>query len=70
MERNIPMGTMDEQILRTSKEIIVKYIETGRISPAAFPENFRAVYNTVHETVMEKAGETGQKSSSKKKKAD
>jgi len=45
------MGSLNEQILRTTKEIIVKFIECGRISPAGFHETFRSVYQTVEETV-------------------
>jgi len=42
---------IDEQILRASKEIVVKFIETGRVSPAGFPEAFKAIYRAVDETV-------------------
>lgn len=42
---------MDEQILRASKEIIVKFIETGRVSPTAFSEAFKNIYTTIEETV-------------------
>ena len=45
------MATMDEQILRASKEIVVKFIETGRVSPMAFPETFGNIYRAVNETV-------------------
>lgn len=45
------MGSLDETILRTSKEIVVKFIEMGRISPVTFSENFKNVYNTVDHTV-------------------
>jgi len=45
------MGSLDETILRTSKEIIVKFIEMGRISPVTFSENFKNIYHTVNETV-------------------
>jgi len=45
------MGSLDEPILRTSKEIIVKIIEMGRISPVTFSENFKNIYHTVNETV-------------------
>lgn len=45
------MRTVDENILRAAKEIVVKFIETGRISPTGFPEVFKTVYQTVHETV-------------------
>jgi predicted transcriptional regulator len=45
------MASQDENVLRTAKEIVVKFIETGRISPAGFPEAFRAVYQAVEATV-------------------
>jgi predicted transcriptional regulator len=41
----------DEQILRASKEIVVKFIETGRVSPTGFPDAFKAIYQAVDETV-------------------
>jgi predicted transcriptional regulator len=44
-------ASLDEQILRASKEIVVKFIEIGRVSPTAFPELFRTVYGTINETV-------------------
>lgn len=44
-------SSIEEQILRTSKEIIVKFIEVGRISPTAFPEAFKTIYTAVDETV-------------------
>jgi hypothetical protein len=45
------MASMDEQILRTAKEIVVKFIETGRISPNGFPDAFRCIYTTVADAV-------------------
>jgi hypothetical protein len=42
---------MDEQILKAAKEIVVKFIECGRLSPSGFSETFRSVYGTVAETV-------------------
>jgi len=45
------MASMDEQVLRTVKEIVVKFIEAGRISPTAFDDTFKKVYQTVVETV-------------------
>jgi len=41
------MATIDEQILRTTKEIVVKFIESGRISPSSFHETFKDIYHTV-----------------------
>ncbi len=45
------MASIDEQILKATKEIVVKFIELGRLSPASFDETFRNIYNTVEETV-------------------
>jgi hypothetical protein len=45
------MSSMDEHILKTTKEIVVKFIETGRISPSGFSESFKSIYRTIDETV-------------------
>jgi len=53
-------ASQDEQILRATKEIVVKFIETGRISPTGFPEAFKTIYQAVDETVrLSAAPETG-----------
>lgn len=51
-------ATQDEQILRAAKEIVVKFIETGRVSPTGFPEAFKAIYRAVDETVKQAAADT------------
>lgn len=48
------MASLDEQILRATKEIVVKFIEGGRISPAGFAETFKDIYRAVEDTVTEK----------------
>ena len=45
------MSSIDELILKSAKEIVVKFIEAGRISPAGFHEIFKNIYNTVEGTV-------------------
>ena len=45
------MANIEEQILRATKEIVVKFIESGRISPSGFHETFKSIYSTVEETV-------------------
>jgi hypothetical protein len=45
------MASIDEQVLRTAKEIVVKFIETGRISPAGFSDVFKTIYRTVDNVV-------------------
>jgi hypothetical protein len=47
------MGNIDEQILRATKEIVVKFIEAGRISPSGFPETFKNIYRTVEKTTRD-----------------
>jgi hypothetical protein len=44
------MANIDEQILRATKEIVVKFIESGRISPSSFHETFKDIYHTVEKT--------------------
>ena len=45
------MASIEEQILRTAKEIVVKFIETGRVSPAGFRDAFQNIYQSVADTV-------------------
>ena len=52
------MKSIDEQILRTTKEIVVKFIELGRLSPSNIHEAFRDIHFTVNKTVKEQAHET------------
>ncbi|MDO9565386.1 MAG: hypothetical protein Q7J15_01380 [Candidatus Desulfaltia sp.] len=44
-------SSIDEQILRASKEIVVKFVEAGRISPSGFHEIFKTIYCAIKETV-------------------
>jgi hypothetical protein len=37
----------DEMILKVTKEIVVKFIEMGRVTPTSFEEIFKLVYRTV-----------------------
>jgi hypothetical protein len=43
--------SIDEQILRASKEIVIKFIEVGRVSPSSFGESFREIYLAIDTTV-------------------
>jgi len=43
----------EELILKTTKEIVVKFIETGRVYPSSFAENYRLVNQTVRESVQD-----------------
>ena len=46
-------SSVDEQILRAAKEIVVKFIEVGRVSPNSFSDAFKEIYTAVHHTVTE-----------------
>ena len=37
----------DETLLKVTKEIVVKFIEVGRLSPANFSETFNDIHRTV-----------------------
>jgi len=41
------MASIDEQILRAAKEIVVKFIEVGRVSPTSFDEAFKQIHTTI-----------------------
>jgi hypothetical protein len=42
----------DEKILRLAKEVIIKFIELGRISPTNFEEHFRSIFWALKNTVV------------------
>lgn len=44
----------DEVLLKVSKEIAVKFIEVGRLTPATFATIFGNIYDTVKQTVNKK----------------
>ena len=44
-------ASIDEQVLRAAKEIVVKFIEIGRVAPNSFPEIFKDIYNAVDDAV-------------------
>lgn len=46
-----PEGVSDDTILKVAKEIVVKFIEIGQLSPAKFAETFGEVYRAVRDTV-------------------
>ncbi len=56
------MDKIEKQALQVAKEVIIKFIEVGRVSPSNFGEHFESVYNDVLKTVTEnaKASESGE----------
>ncbi|GHV51105.1 hypothetical protein FACS1894168_3050 [Deltaproteobacteria bacterium] len=47
------MDKLHKEILQVTKEIIVKFIESGRVSPANFDAVFPAVYKVVRSTLLD-----------------
>ena len=45
------MGKEHKEALQVTKEIVVKFIETQRISPSNFAEHFPAIYRIVLKTL-------------------
>ncbi len=46
------MNADDEKILKVTKEVLVKFIEMGTVSPMNFDEKFRSIYWTIKDTVV------------------
>jgi hypothetical protein len=47
------LSPRDELALKVTKEIVVKFIEVGRLSPASFPETYKMVIDTVRQSLEE-----------------
>ncbi|MDD2463636.1 MAG: hypothetical protein PHI97_06530 [Desulfobulbus sp.] len=43
----------DEAIFKVAKEIVVKFIEVGRLTPSGFDDTFERVYRTIEKTVRQ-----------------
>jgi hypothetical protein len=43
----------DEAILKVTKEIVVKFIEIGRVTPGNFEEHYERVFNAVKKSAKE-----------------
>ena len=46
------MKQQDELALRVTKEIVIKFIEVGRLSLNNFDEVFRQIYDTVRGSLL------------------
>ncbi len=46
------MNADDERFLKAAKEVLVKFIEMGTVSPSNFDEKFRRIYWTIKDTVL------------------
>ncbi len=49
------LSPREEAYLKAAKEIAVKFIETGRLSVAAFTETFPQLYRTIKNTLEDRS---------------
>jgi hypothetical protein len=42
----------DDTVLKIAKEIAVKFIEVGRITPSTFNDAFKEIHRTIEDTVQ------------------
>ncbi len=45
-----------ELAVKTAKEIVIKFIEVDKISPASFPDVFHNIFETVRKAVKSETG--------------
>ncbi len=48
-----PLPSREEMLLKAAKEIVVKFIEVGRVSPASFADTFKMVIDTLRQSLKE-----------------
>ena len=49
----VPLSPREELLLKAAKEIVVKFIEVGRVSPASFNDTFTMVIDTLRQSLKE-----------------
>ncbi len=47
----VSISPVDELAIRTTKEIVIKFIEMGRCSPGTFEEVFTQVFSVIKKTL-------------------
>lgn len=60
------MDKTQKQALQVAKEIIVKFIEIGRISPNNFDQFFSSIYNEVLRTISRESSQSCSNNESEK----
>ncbi len=48
-----PVTAREELVLKVAKEIVVKFIEVGRLTPTTFADTFTMVIDTVRQSLKE-----------------
>ncbi|RJR47016.1 MAG: hypothetical protein C4567_01505 [Deltaproteobacteria bacterium] len=50
-EQAAALTPREELLMKVAKEIVVKFIEVGRVSPSSFAETFKTVMDTLRESM-------------------
>ena len=48
-----PVPAREELVLKVAKEIVVKFIEVGRLTPTTFADTFNMVIDTVRQSLKD-----------------
>jgi len=49
-ELSAPLTPREELLIKVAKEIVVKFIEVGRVSPSSFAETFKTVMDALRQS--------------------
>ncbi|OGP69937.1 MAG: hypothetical protein A2Z73_05600 [Deltaproteobacteria bacterium RBG_13_60_28] len=49
-ELSAPLTPREELLMKVAKEIVVKFIEVGRVSPSSFAETFKTVMDALRQS--------------------
>lgn len=49
----LPLAPREELLLKAAKEIVVKFIEVGRVSPASFSDTYNLVIDTLRQSLKD-----------------
>ncbi|WP_420209410.1 hypothetical protein [Candidatus Electronema sp. JC] len=52
-EQKFVRPVTDEAVLKAAKEIMVKFIEIGKVTPANFEEHYERIFNTIKKSARE-----------------
>lgn len=52
-ELTAPLTPREELLMKIAKEIVVKFIEVGRVSPTSFAETYKTVMTALRQSFKE-----------------
>ncbi|MBG0790694.1 MAG: hypothetical protein H0S80_09380 [Desulfovibrionaceae bacterium] len=64
------MEKSEKQVLQVAKEVVIKFIEVGRISPSNFGQNFDVIYKDIMRTITGQTAGDGSREAELAERAD